>query len=138
MKFSGDKKGRYQRDDSHDAKPRTTQCEYVTGGGIRCRQVGGISSSTHGGGPWFCRDHFNEQGTRFADEIVDFSYQGDVFNRQADWHDKACEERMKQLGLPTKMDRDDAVAILAKSILGRALLKNIGRELKPRVNLDDY
>jgi hypothetical protein len=34
------------------------------------------------------------------------------------------------------MTKDEAMAMLSKTVLGRAILKNIGRELKPRVKVD--
>ena len=30
--------------------------------GARCGKPGALSHSTHGGGPWYCRDHFGRTG----------------------------------------------------------------------------
>jgi hypothetical protein len=141
MKFSSEdrnRKGRYQRDGSQDAKPKTYQCEYITGGGIRCLHAGGISTSITGGGPWYCRTHFMERGTRFADDVAEYSYRTDPRAAKAkqDWREELCEERMRNLKLPHSMTKDEAMAMLSKTVLGRAILKNIGRELKPRVKVD--
>lgn len=37
--------------------------------GNRCAKPGGMSHGTHGGGPWYCRDHFlgnSDPGPRFV------------------------------------------------------------------------
>ena len=38
--------------------PAYGSCDY-TDRGLRCTAAGGISTSTHGGGPWYCRQHID-------------------------------------------------------------------------------
>lgn len=37
--------------------PDWWRCSYYDRG-ERCNEAGGISTTTHGGGPWYCRDHY--------------------------------------------------------------------------------
>lgn len=47
-------------------------CEY-TSNGKRCHYPGTFTHSTNGTGPWLCSAHSKEQGTEFADRVVQFS-----------------------------------------------------------------
>jgi hypothetical protein len=54
----------------HESFPRAGNCEWNGGG--NCSYPGAISTSTKGGGPWFCRFHFllddPIEGARIAEE----------------------------------------------------------------------
>jgi hypothetical protein len=46
------------------------QCAYVSSDGTRCRYPGSMTISTTGSDIWFCRSHFAEKGTRYADDVA--------------------------------------------------------------------
>ena len=52
------------------SEPLPFSCEYADGRGERCRYPPTMSTSTGGGGPWFCAVHARERHTDLADQLV--------------------------------------------------------------------
>lgn len=55
--------------------PDRHKCAWVADG-HRCQYPGAISHTTHGGGPWYCRDHFHNADPLIGAKIVHDSNQG--------------------------------------------------------------
>lgn len=61
-------------------------CSYESAG-QRCRYPGAISLGTTGGGPWYCRVHARERGSRFAQQALEQSqsYRAPVVEENLTW-----------------------------------------------------
>lgn len=126
MPDDGYQKRRRRVDDLAEPKQADHQCAYVAGSGVRCRELGTLSSSTTGGGPYYCRTHWSERGSSLADQTAEFSYRYTPKPRRP-WQDELRAQRVTDLNLPERMSRDDAVSRLAGTVFGKVLLRNLGR-----------
>lgn len=131
----------YRRNESASPQDSGPTCAYVSGNGIRCRHPGGIAMTVkERPTTWYCRWHWQERGTRFADDVAEDSYSAECLKTVRPWWDETRESRQAELGLPDRMTRDEAMRVIGQinPAFGKLLSKYIGRgELMPRIDPDD-
>ena len=75
-------------------RKRDNRCEYVIGN-RRCPLVGGISTSTHAGGPWYCGGHWRALSDPKLGEAVlrdaEENYE-QILEARKDWRIKLWEK----------------------------------------------
>ena len=120
-KFGGNRRDRLE--ELAEQKP-DYQCAYTTAGGIRCLELGTLSDSTTGGGPWYCIDHSRERGTAFADQVAELTYKYQPKPKPS-WRDELIEQRMKELNLPAKMTFEDFRRRIGDTLLGKFIVEQI-------------